>query len=200
MKKVLLSIFAVFAFVAASNAQNVGVTLGANIANVGGDFNDQISPDSKFNLTVGLFAEFMLADKLGLQPELVFSGQGFKYNQDFQGTSVEYKQKLGYVNIPVLFNYYLSDNFYVQAGPYLGILTSAKASISGTLSLTDQDNKDSFESTDFGAMIGLGVKAGKFNFGARYQLGLANINALSDDTANNRVINIHAGFRFLNNN
>jgi len=193
MKKVLLSIVAIFAFAAASNAQNFGVSLGANFANVGGD--DVEETESKFNFTAGLFAEFMLSDKVGLQPELVSSGQGYKFDDEDSG--FELKQKLGYLNIPVLANIYIADNFYAQAGPYLGFLMSAESSISGSLGTTDTDNKDDFESTDFGAILGLGVKAGKFNFGARYQLGLADIAA--DASVKNRVFNIHAGFRFVNN-
>ncbi len=194
MRKVLLSIVAVFAFAAASNAQSVGVSIGANFANVGGD--DVEETESKFNFTAGLFAEFMLSEKIGLQAELVSSGQGYKFD-DPGGSGFELKQKLGYLNVPVMANIYLADNFYVQAGPYLGFLLSAEESISGSLGTTDTDNKDQFESTDFGAMLGLGVKAGKFNFGARYQLGLSDI--VADASAKNRVFNVSAGFRFVNN-
>lgn len=195
MKKVLLSAFAVFAFVAATNAQDFGVKVGTNFANVGGD--DVEDTDSKFNFTFGLFGEFMLSDKIGLQPELEFSGQGFKYDVEDGGVTVEYKQKLGYINIPVLANVYLGENFFIQAGPYLGILTSAKQSVSGTLSLTDEDNKDDFQSTDFGAKVGIGANAGKFNFGVRYQLGLSDI--VEDASVKNRVLQFAVGFKILDN-
>ncbi|MEP2772134.1 MAG: porin family protein [Fulvivirga sp.] len=206
MRKVLLSIVAVFAFAAASNAQSVGAKVGFNMANINGDSFDET--DSKFNLIFGLYGEFMLSDKLGFQPELIFSGQGAKFDQaDGSGGTIEFKQKLSYVNIPLLANIYLADNFYLQAGPYVGFLTNAEANVSGSLGILGGDNKDSFKSTDFGAMFGLGVKAGKFDFGLRYQLGLANIAEDFDDgsgntvegDAKNGVIQFGAGFRFVNN-
>lgn len=201
MKKVLLSAFAVFAFVAATNAQDFGVKVGANIANIKGDSFDE--SDSKFNFTFGVFAEFMLSDKLGLQPELILSGQGAKLDvDDGAGGTIEYKQKLSYVNVPVLANVYLGENFFLQGGPYVGFLTNAELNVSGSLSLLGGDNKDAFKSTDFGAMVGFGANAGKFNFGMRYQLGLANIAEDADGVegdAKNSVVQVNVGFKILDN-
>ena len=208
MKKLLLLIVAILALTNISNAQNIGATLGANVANVAGDGIDQI--DSKFNFTAGLFAEFMLSDKIGLQPELVLSGQGYKFilDDDGAGLYVGLKQKLTYVNLPVLFNYYIADNFYLQAGPYLGILTNAEEDIIGSFGLFGGKNKDEFNSTDFGAIIGAGFKVNKITIGLKYQLGLSDIASvkyqleLSDiasdtNVKNNRVVNISVGYRFV---
>ena len=80
MKKIILSIVVVIAITTITNAQNIGATLGANIANVAGD--DVEFNDSKFNFTAGLFAEFSISEQLAIQPELVFSGQGYKFSGD----------------------------------------------------------------------------------------------------------------------
>lgn len=177
-----------------TNAQDIGASLGANFANVGGD--DVESTSSKFNFTLGLFAEFTLSDNMGLQPELILSGQGFKFNDDNgSGTNVEWKQKLSYVNVPILLNYYVADNFYLQGGPYIGFLTSAELNVSGSLGVLGGDNKDDYESTDFGFAIGAGLKMEKTNIGFRYQLGMADIQA--DNSVKNRVFNITFGYRFV---
>lgn len=177
-------------------AQNIGATIGYNMANVS-DVNVE-NQSFKYNLTLGFFTEFMLSDKIGLQPEIVFSGQGFKFTED-DGAGVfdERKQKISYMNVPVLLNYYLADNFYVQAGPYFGILTNAKIKIDGLLGglVGVGNNKDDFNNTDFGAAIGLGIKSGKFDVGLRYQQGISNIQP--DFSIKNRVVNISLGYRFF---
>lgn len=195
MKKLLLSVVAIFALTTVTNAQNIGAVLGGNIANVSVD---NLTTDSKFNFTIGLFAEFMLSDKLGIQPELIFSGQGFKFDEEDiigSGLFIELKQKLTYVNVPVLVNYYVVENFYLQAGPYLGFLTNAEQNVSGSLGILGGDNKDSFESTDFGVSIGAGFKVEKFNLGFKYQLGMSEIQSASN--MKNRVLNISLGYRFV---
>ena len=190
MKKLLLLIVAILALTNISNAQNIGATLGANFANITNVTGDDIDQtDSKFNFTASLFAEFMLSDIIGLQPELVFSGQGYKEDNGLR------KQKLTYVNLPVLFNYYIKGNFYLQAGSYLGILTNAEMNITGSFGVLGGYNKDKFNSTDFGAIIGTGFKVNKITIGLKYQLGLSDI--ASDTNVKNRVVNISVGYRFV---
>ena len=101
MKKILLLPVMILMIVTMSNAQNIGVTLGTNFANVAGD--DVGETSSKFNFTLGMFAEFLVSDQLGIQPEIVLSGQGYKFDQDDgSGNNIlEWKQKLGYINIPI---------------------------------------------------------------------------------------------------
>lgn len=194
MKKILLTLFLLFSLMTMTNAQDIGVSLGTNFSNVAGD--GVINPDSKFNFTLGLFAEFMIADNLGLQPELVLSGQGYKFiDDDGTGTDFEWKQKLSYLNVPVLLNYYIVDNFYLQAGPYLGVLRGADLNISGSLGILGGNNKDGFESTDFGFIVGAGFKMDKTSIGFRYQLGASDIVPNSD--IQNRVFNVALGYRFL---
>lgn len=205
MKKLLLISFVVVVLAATAQAQDFGVQVGANFANVSGDDTfDQT--DSKFNFTFGVFGEFKMADKFGIQPELIFSGQGFKYKaDDGNGNTIEFKQKMSYVNVPVLGNYYLSDNFYLQGGPYLGFLTSAEVNVSGTLGLSSQfglgdgDNKDAYKSTDFGAMVGLGMTSGRIILGLRYQLGLANVSDVDGADAKHRVLQLNFGVKIGDN-
>ena len=190
MKKLLLLIVAILALTNISNAQNIGATLGANFANITNVTGDDIDQtDSKFNFTAGLFAEFMLSDIIELQPELVFSGQGYKEDNGLR------KQKLTYVNLPILFNYYIEGNFYLQAGPYLGILTNAERNLTGFLGFIGRKNKDEFNSTDFGAIIGTGFKVNKITIGLKYQLGLSDI--APDTNLKNRVVNISVDYRFV---
>src|SRR5690606_2929912 len=99
---------------------------------------------------VGGFVNFRFKD-WAVQPELLFSGQGEKYEVALAG---DRKLALNYINIPVMFQYYLIPQFYLEAGPQEGILVSAKTK-GGSLTA---DVKDSNNTTDLGAALGLGFR------------------------------------------
>src|SRR5262249_18416759 len=124
----------------------------------------------------------------GIQLQALFSAQG---TQDKDNSDV--KTKLGYVNIPLLARYRLKQGIMFQAGPYLGILTSAKFD-DGTDKI---DIKDMLNSTDFGLKVGAGYMAEK-GYGAtiNYALGLANLNKDGDFTNHNGVISLSLFYLF----
>ncbi|WP_417859419.1 porin family protein [Xanthomarina gelatinilytica] len=219
MKKILLiAAVAVFGF-SNVNAQEVsfGPKAGVNFANLNGDIEDN---DIRIGFHIGGAAEIMFTEKMGLQAELLYSLQGTKDSYSSTETiggvtyseEEEAKLNLSYINIPVSFKYYIANGFNVEAGPQVGILVSAKSKyeyeerVQGggydeTYSESgDEDVKDYFKSIDFGMNFGLGYKMDNgLNFGARYNLGLMNINdsANSDDyKLANGVIQVSAGFMF----
>lgn len=172
MKKVILSAIALMAF-AFSNAQETrfGIKGGLNISNVvGGDVDNT---KSLVGFHVGGFAEIHVVEKFFIQPELLYSAQGTKYDGAF-GSDADFK--LNYLNIPVLAKYYIIDKkFNVEAGPQLGILLSAKAE--------GEDIKDFTRSVDFGFNIGAGYSfTDNFSVGLRYTIGLS---PLTDEDVDN---------------
>ena len=166
-------------------------------ANVSGI--DSFDTKSKFNFTFSGYAIIPLGP-VKLNPEILFEGRGFKYD-DPQGI-FELKQKLGYITIPVFVNYYfLDDQMYIQAGPYLSFLTSAELNLTGSLGTLGGENKDDFNGTDYGLGFGLGFDIGRFDFGVRYMLGLADITSETNSGDNfNRVLNFHVGVKILKAN
>ncbi len=92
--------------------------------------------------------------------------------------------------------YYVADGFSIEAGPQVGFLMSAKVKAEGE----EEDIKDSVKGIDFGANLGIGYKLESgLNFGARYNLGLSNLNdgEDSDDFKwNNSVIQVSVGYFF----
>jgi len=101
------------------------------------------------------------------------------------GGAVE--RKLSYFNVPVLIKYKLSDQFYVEAGPQLGLLYKAYDEFSNTIlgeELTYRNEiRDYFHRLDAGLMAGFGyrlMKGNGMNFGVRYYYGLVDV--VIDDT------------------
>ncbi|MEN2414851.1 porin family protein [Flavobacterium mesophilum] len=207
MKKIILSAVAVMAF-GFANAQEVkyGVKGGLNLSNFSGD-TEGVNLKSKAGFNVGGFVEIKLSDKFAIQPELLYSTQGAKAdNQQEEIGDVIYTAdvcfNLSYINVPVMFKYYVADKFNVEAGPQIGFLTSAKTktTVEGFSGSNEMDVKDAFESIDFGLNFGAGYDfTDHFNAGLRYNLGLANIaktDAGDDTKLHNGVFSLSVGYKF----
>lgn len=210
MKKLLFAVILLVAFGSASaqektsNVANIkfGAKGGINFANLAGDDADGAKMFVGFN--AGFFIEIPVADKLVFQPEILYSAQGSKSEGplfvDGSVYNVEATFKFNYINIPLLFKYEIADKFSLEAGPYVGFLTSAKlkAKIQGVGSETI-DAKDMLKSTDFGIAIGMNYEFTDVIFAnARYQSGLTEIGDAdgNNNDIKNSVFQIGLGFRF----
>ena len=168
-----------------------GAKAGLNLANI------HVSPSEpgtsfKFtpNVNAGGLAYIPLFNKFGLQPEVVYSGQGAKVESGTESGNYN----IGYINVPVLLKYKDPSGFFAEIGPQIGFLLSAKAKSSGV----SVDVKDSFKSTDVSGVFGIGYLT-SLNIGvdARYNLGLANITKSGDETsAKNGVIQVGVFYMF----
>ncbi len=185
MRKVLLTVSLIFASFTNGNAQEfqLGAKAGINFTSVTGDNTSDITSITEFQ-SFGLVAEIPFSEKLSFQPELMYSAQGFDLNEDLVS--------LKYLNVPLMAKYYITKRLNIEAGPQFGYLLSAKQE--------DNDVDDNFNNIDFGVNFGLGYKLENgLNFGARYNLGLSNINDADvlDDKNRNSVFQIYVGFFFL---
>ncbi|MBE8728012.1 porin family protein [Flavobacterium hungaricum] len=163
MKKIILTAIAVMAF-AFTNAQQTrfGVKGGLNVSTLTGEYEDDTK--SLIGFHVGGFAEIKVIERLAIQPEVLYSAQGARF-EDVLG---KYDAKLNYLNIPVLAKFYITKQFTVEAGPQIGFLLSAK--------IDGEDAKDFYKSTDFGFNFGAGYNfTDNFSAGVRYTVGLTGI-------------------------
>ena len=109
-----------------------------------------------------------------IQSEIFYSIQGSKADND--------KVSLSYINIPIMVQRYIaSSGFYIETGPQLGFLLSAKEKAAGI----ETNIKSQLKKIDFSWNVRLGYK---FNSGiginARYGLGLTTINSTGYDIRN----------------
>ena len=175
MKKLSFVLLAAFTIATSANAQSfrLGLKAGANFANVNGDGTKGANTSTLVGFNGGAFIGLGLSDNLFIQPELVYSGQGFKESVNSGGTTFTATQNLNYFNIPVLVKYQLPVGVYFQTGPQIGFLMSATAKADGSSSTDKQE----FKSTDFSWAVGAGFQIPSTQLGIdlRYNIGLSNI-------------------------
>jgi len=134
----------------AINAQefNFGAKAGINIANI--SFGDSDYTTSSFiGVHFGAIGNYSINEKATLQPELLFStgGNTWKFN------TTEGKVKTSYISIPVMLQYNVTEEFYVEIGPQYNVLLSIKQSINdGDL----VDIKEYYKSGTLGLGFGVG--------------------------------------------
>jgi len=190
MKKVLLVTVATVLGLANLNAQEIkfGAKAGLNFSTISGDNTRELDIGITTDFNFGVLAEIPISEKFSFQPELMYSGQG--YAGKGSGEIVV----LNYLNIPLMGKYYLTKGFSLEAGPQIGFLLSAKDKDA------DTDVKGAFNTVDFGVNFGVGYKFDNgLNFGARYNLGLSDINNVDGSSNKNKngVFQLSVGYFFF---
>jgi len=184
MRKTFFTIISLLIISTALQAQhvNIGVKGGLNLYTIQGDNSSSFKPFPSYHL--GLLGHIHLGRTIALQPEIVYSVQGNKDNNN--GDPNLY---LNYINIPILFQYMYDNGFRIEAGPQFGILASAKSG--------STDVKSNYNDYDIGFSVGVSYVKPSTGFGydIRYNHGLYNINVNDAIKSYNRGIQI--GFFYL---
>lgn len=188
---------------------DLGLKLGANFTQINGKYWEN---GYKANYLVGAFFA-VNGGRAGLQIEGLFSQNTYKTGDGFKSLYQEainpnnYKDsngtfKVSYINIPVLLNIKLAPSFMLQVGPQFN----------GIVSIEDKDkflkDAESVFKSDFAGVIGLWLNLpAHFNVGARYVMGLSEVNKKDfndpntgksiDDAWKGRSLQVHIGFTFL---
>ena len=167
-----------------------------NFSTVTGDYFD--SPDSRTGFNIGVLAEIPVADRFSIQPEVLYSAQGFTEasidQANFADVDDNVEYQLDYVQVPVLAKIYLVEGLSLQAGPSFNFLVNEELDYQpldddGEVAL---NNAQDFE---FGGAAGLEYK---FNNGffiqGRYTYGFTDV--IEDTDINNSAIQAGIGYSF----
>lgn len=155
-----------------------GVKAGANFANLNGDGDANFDSYTSFHF--GVLTQINVSDNFAIQPELLYSSQGAKVNQQaFEDI------KYDYITVPFLLKYYiLSNKLSLEAGPQFAFLVNDNVG--------ETFRTEAFE---FAAVGGLGVDITKSIFvQARYVAGLTDTS--KDAKIKNEVVQLSLGFKF----
>lgn len=201
MKKITLSLMAIFAFAGSALAQTPDVKFGAkgglNVANLTG-WDDA---KSRASFHIGAVAEIFINEKFSVQPEVLYSAQGAKssYTEEYMGKSYKSKStiKLDYINVPIMAKYYITDAITVHAGPQIGFNVKAEEKETFEGETETYNFSSDTKSVDFAIGFGAGYQLpmGVF-FDLRYNVGMSNIAKDSDGSAKNNVLQVSVGYKF----
>lgn len=172
-----------------------GIKGGFTASNFRGDDKKNFDKEAIYNtFHAGVYAQYGFNEKVSIQPELLYSRQGFKGAPTSYSTRGTYTTRLDYIQVPVLFVYNFLDNVSVHVGPQVSLLTKVKE---GNMErkIADENNTYgySYNSLDYGLAAGLEARLGPARIGGRYTAGFADIIKDPKTTAANSINNIKNG-------
>ncbi|MEO6611175.1 MAG: porin family protein [Chitinophagaceae bacterium] len=184
MKKLCVACLAFFSLISArAQTTSFGIKAGYNSSSV--QVTNADDWDSKSGLHLGALAHIHITSHFAVQPELVYSCQG--------GEKTNTKLKLGYINLPVLLQYMISEGLRLQTGPQIGFLVSAKQKTGDV----EVDVDDLLNAVDFSWSVGGGyLFSSGLGIDLRYNIGLNNISDQTNITAKNRVFQAGLFYQF----
>jgi len=152
-----------------------------------------------FNFQAGAFLQFNFSSRFGLQPEVNFVQTSSEFSNDandiyddlFLGGSQK-KAKMNYLEVPLLLNINVGESKRVklQIGPsYGGLLKQTVDSL--------KNNGNLYKNGEWAAIGGLWIQLPFVNLGARYKLGLTDLNAIDNQqTWKSQSIQVFVGVTF----
>ena len=203
MKKTLIALACMILASGAAMAQKA-FTFGPKI---GIDYTHQwgnnINDESALNHQVGAFMEYRLNNKFAIAPEVVFATHArpkmewVEWFDHDPAIDVTTTYQTNYINIPVMFKYYVTPSLSIDLGPQFGFKVYDK--------YTDKWEEDGkmikrkhnmyHRNFDFGLSLGATYNfTERFFVQARYTLGLIPISKGSNAKNGNAQLSI--GYRF----
>lgn len=193
MKKLIIIATLLVCTIAAS-AQNgkgnfsIAPTLGLNLTNVT-DYDDmKIKP----GMVAGINGEYGLSDKFGLSAGLMFSMQGCREKEG----DYKYIERMNYLNIPILANYYVWKGLAVKAGIQPGFLLNAKAIEKEDGEKETEKFTDECHRFDFAIPVGISYEFSNVVIDARYNIHVTKVFKDDEGHSRNSVFQLMVGYKF----
>ncbi|MEH6762882.1 MAG: porin family protein [Aequorivita antarctica] len=186
MKKLLLFVALATLSFTAVQSQNVrfGIKAGVNFSSTNGD--DFDGADGVTGLQAGAVAKIGFTELLALQPEILFSAQGYAVD--------DVTVRLGYINVPIMADFTIVEGLSLQGGPQFGFNVVSGYKVDGDEYEHFEDD-DNFETLDLGVGIGAQyVLPMNLFFQARYVVGFSDV--VKDYDGKNAVLSFSAGYFF----
>ena len=204
MKKTMIALVCMLMAAGTAMAQK-NFTFGPK---VGVDYTHQwgknINDESALSYQAGVFMEYRFNSKFAIAPEVVFATHARPKREwkdwwlsEEPTRDITSTYQTNYINIPVMFKYYVTKSLSIDLGPQLGLKVYDKCTDKWEDSNGHWDEKYnmSHRSVDFG--LGLGAT---YNFSEkvfvqlRYTLGLLPL--YEDSNARNGNAQLSIGYRF----
>ncbi len=185
---------------------SIGPRVGANISNQMGDFVGNVDVKWLPGWSVGGFIMYSDIRHFGISADVLYSQKGAEFEGVSNGSNFSFKQRINYLEIPVLARYFLTltgtfrPNFFI--GPSVAFKLNAKQKdfISNNRAGEDFDIGDQFRPADLGLTGGVALnfevaKGKRVLLDARYTYGLADVTIAQGSIRNSAItFNLSYGF------
>ena len=198
----ILLIFGAAASTSAIEVSGLGIKAGANFAKLTGSDVDA-NWKTRTALVAGAFLTLKFNDVLAIQPEILYSQKGPKWDAPLDNIAFDGTVNLSYLEIPVLVKFYIPTGAtsrvhpHVFVGPYFAFKMDAKLNYTWG-GVSDERTLDTIKSTDLGYVAGagidFGVGKGKVTLDVRYGASFSAI--ATDSTEKNQTILAMIGYSF----
>jgi hypothetical protein len=200
---IMTAVISVSAQSSKESKSKIGIKAGYNFSNVVGS-GSSFDPKHNNGYMISAFLGSSNKNGLGYRSELVYSKQGYSFDDGGKNTDV----MNDYLYMPHLVTYTIAKVVQIQAGAQIGVLLNAKKTTGGKdSSITDLMNR-----FDYGFAGGVEVYPVKgLIIGARYNLGLGKMYKHYEQTATtpyplpfdpsttnlkNGILQLFLGYRF----
>ncbi|QCX52333.1 porin family protein [Elizabethkingia sp. JS20170427COW] len=207
MKKVFLGlgiVLGTLAFAQKTSGPRVGIKAGMNVSSISQD-GGLSDTKSKIGFNAGLYLNAPISGSFSIQPEVIYNDLGSKVTFESGSYKSSYSTKLGYISVPVMFQYNATPEFYLEAGPEFSFLVNADSKLKdnyGNSSSVDMGT-DNFNTFNFGVGLGLGYRiTNNIGINARYTAGVTkigkddNIIGRQFEDSRNNVFQVGLGYTF----
>ena len=179
MKKFLVMAAMVLSSVGAFAQYSAGdITIqpkvGLNCASV----TDDVDGDYKAGFVGGVEAEYHINKLIGISAGLLYSTQGCKWSNDDHNSTT---WSPGYLNIPVLANFYVAKGLAVKGGLQPGFMVA-------------KDDAKKVKTFDLSIPVGISYEFANICLDARYNAGVTKVFDHVD--GNNSVFQLTLGYKF----
>ncbi|WP_415327245.1 porin family protein [Chryseobacterium sp. MMS23-Vi53] len=167
-----------------SSPVRFGIKAGLNVASINdNDFK------GKAGIYGGFFANIPIASSFSIQPEVLYNGAGAKYKH-----LSDVRLNLDYISVPVMVQYNVLPELYLEAGPQFSFAVNKK--VKGDGGSVDVDNL--FKGFDFGLGLGAGYYfAQNFGLTARFVAGVVDIAENNPgDAIRNSLFQVGVAYKF----
>ena len=171
--------------------------VGLNVANVTGSTPDNVEKNVRLGLVAGIEFEYQFTKLFSLAFGALYSMQGGKATTTILGEKLTETDKLDYINIPIVANFYVAKGFALKLGcqPAFRVNNSYKISEDGrSLSGKMTDLGFKFNTFDLSIPVGLSYEYSNVVIDARYNIGITKI--AKDDNSRNGVFLLTLGYKF----
>jgi len=183
-----------------------GLKIGMNSAKLHGEDIKEMEEElgeelkSKWGLCAGGFIRFNISETFAIQPEVLYTMKGGKFEETIDGETMKFEMNFSYLEIPVLLKLTIPTPGGIKpslfAGPALAIKLSGKEKLVYAGETIEEEDIEEMKDTDFGLIIGAGVDFWNLTVDLRYVLGLNTFSTEEDVDAKHGVISLIVGYSF----